>query len=90
MAPRILYQLALLLLSVLATAAEDFECRENTQIRGHEYDLTSLNAAHSASRERDTPPTTMVDSITFNLCSDLASNDLPERDQVLLRLYSRG
>lgn len=70
-----------MLLSALVAAAEDFECRENTQIKGNEYDLTSLNAARSASRERNTPPTTMVDSIRFNLCADLESSDLPEQDQ---------
>ena len=47
------------------------------------FDLTSLSGEHVVNRTRETPPTTMVDSLRFNLCADLElQGDLPEQDQV--------
>jgi hypothetical protein len=47
------------------------------------FDLTSLSGEHVINRTRETPPTTMVDSLRFNLCADLEpKSDLSEQDQV--------
>ncbi|KAK0461077.1 autophagy-related protein 27 [Desarmillaria tabescens] len=46
------------------------------------FDLTSLGGEHTVSRRRDTPPTTMVDSVRLDLCSELSSQGgVNERDQ---------
>jgi hypothetical protein len=46
------------------------------------YDLTTLGET-SNSRTRDTPPTTMVDTLSLNLCEDLkVREDVAESDQV--------
>jgi autophagy-related protein 27 len=85
MPPRILSTIAFILLVAAAAIAEDFECSASTVLSGHEYDLTSLNAAKSVERTRNTPPTTMIDTLVFNICSELESKDLPAGDQV--RIY---
>lgn len=95
MPPRILPPLLVLLVAVLLVAAEDLSCTANVQISGQEYDWTSLNIAKTAERTRNTPPTTMIDSILFNICSELESQDVPPDDQVSrgrgdVSRYSRG
>ncbi|PVG00393.1 hypothetical protein CPB86DRAFT_755026 [Serendipita vermifera] len=81
MAPRILSTLALILLVAASVIADDFECSASTTISNHEYDMTSLNIPMTAQRTRDTPPTTMVDTLLFNICSELESKGLPAGDE---------
>jgi len=46
------------------------------------FDLTSLSGEHVINRTRETPPTTMVDSLRFNLCAGLEpQGNLPEQEQ---------
>jgi hypothetical protein len=62
--------LLLLSLSITALAFEDpFDCR--FQVDGFKYDLEALKDEHTVSRERDTPPTREIHSVTFSLCSDV-------------------
>lgn len=64
-----------------AVSAEDFDCK--IQKDDFAYDLTSLAGEYSVSRTRETPPSVMVDTVTFNLCADLtAQQGIPESDQV--------
>ncbi|KAH9916931.1 autophagy-related protein 27, partial [Amylocystis lapponica] len=65
-------------------AAQDdgspFECYITYDNR--KYDLTSLAGEHTLKRTRETPPTTMVDTVVFNLCADLQQQDgVNEADQ---------
>jgi hypothetical protein len=58
-----------------------FDC--TLTIENIKFDLTSLSGEHVINRTRETPPTTMVDSLRFNLCADLETQgDLPEQEQV--------
>ena len=79
-----LHFVILLCLIPLVPAQNDssnFDC--HITIDNLKYDLTSLAGEHSVSRERDTPPSTMVDSVRFDMCADLkASDGVPEGDQV--------
>ncbi|KAE9411462.1 hypothetical protein BT96DRAFT_961350 [Gymnopus androsaceus JB14] len=60
-------------------AAEDFNCL--IEIGKTKFNLTSLNAEQTASRTRITPPTTMLDTVLFNLCDSLKTQDVAEGDQ---------
>jgi len=56
------------------------DCR--VSIENIMFDLSSLLGEHVINRTRETPPTTMVDSLRFNLCADLEhQGDLSEQDQ---------
>ncbi|KAG8816041.1 hypothetical protein FRC17_000491 [Serendipita sp. 399] len=81
MPPWILHKLLIVLLSAFIALAEDFECKTENHLAGREYDLTSLNVVKTVERTRQSPPTTMLDSIRFNICADLPSSELPEHDQ---------
>ncbi|TDL24261.1 hypothetical protein BD410DRAFT_786373 [Rickenella mellea] len=52
-----------------------FDCHVSLDGGARKYDLTSLKGEHTASRTRDTPPTTMVDEVRFDLCEDLKPRD---------------
>jgi len=73
--------LLLLSLSITALAFEDpFDC--HFQANGLKYDIEALNGEHTVSRERDTPPTHEIHSVTFSLCSDLKHQEgIPDVDQ---------
>lgn len=59
----------------------DFDC--HITINDTKFDLTSLTGEHIVNRTRSTPPTTMIDSLRFDLCADLKRIDgLAEHDQV--------
>ncbi|KAG1752957.1 putative autophagy protein Atg27 [Suillus lakei] len=67
--PSNLLSLLLLLSSTVLVTAEDFKCHVTTG--GLKWDLKPLKGSHTLSRTRDSPPTTMVDELRFNLCKDL-------------------
>lgn len=46
-----------------------FDCRVRTN--GLTYDLTPLQGEHTVSRLRETPPSSWVDFVRFDLCADL-------------------
>jgi len=76
--------LALIFVIVLniihAKSDSAFDC--HLTIENLKFDLTSLSGEHVISRTRETPPTTMVDSLRFNLCENLKTQgDLSEQDQ---------
>ncbi|KAI0074634.1 putative autophagy protein Atg27 [Panus rudis PR-1116 ss-1] len=60
---------------MLASAQEDkpFDCY--VSIGELKYDLHSASGEHTASRERDSPPTRYRDAVRFNLCEDLKPQD---------------
>jgi hypothetical protein len=82
MPPRLLPPLLVVFISALLATADDFTCAPTTLISGKEYDLSALNVVKTVSRTRQTPPSTMIDTITFNLCADIELNDTPAADQV--------
>ncbi|KAJ3814564.1 autophagy-related protein 27 [Lentinula aff. lateritia] len=62
----------LLLLSCytpIILAADSFNCVFN--IDTTKFNLSSLNNEHKITRSRSTPPSNMVDSLTFNICDNL-------------------
>ena len=65
------------LLFALGVVAQDgdnpFDCRVRTN--DLTYDLTPLQGEHAVSRTRDTPPSSWVDSVRFDLCADLKPQD---------------
>jgi len=73
--------LSLVFASYLSVArAQDDSCR--VEVDGMKYDLTALAGEHSVSRTRDTPPTSMEDTVRFNLCGELNALDgVDEADQ---------
>ena len=82
--------LSLLFLSVSSVSADDenlFDCR--ITVDGARFDLTSLTGEHTLNQTHDLPPTSMIDSLRFNLCGDLKRLDgVPEADQV--RCFANG
>jgi hypothetical protein len=74
----------LLLLPSLVSAqgnSDTFNCY--VTVDSINFNLTSLAGQHDISRLRQTPPSTMVDSLSFNLCADLKPKDgIAEGDQV--------
>ncbi|KAJ4497106.1 autophagy-related protein 27 [Lentinula lateritia] len=73
----------LLLLSCytpIILAADGFNCVFN--IDTTKFDLSSLNNEHKITRSRSTPPSTMVDSLTFNVCDHLTiQGEVAEMDR---------
>ncbi|KAF9528460.1 autophagy-related protein 27 [Crepidotus variabilis] len=60
--------------------ALDFDC--HVTVNDLKFDLTSMGGEHILNRTRSTPPTTMIDSLRFDLCADLKRMDyLSEHDQ---------
>lgn len=81
--------LALIFVIVLniihAKSDSTFDCR--ITVENNIFDLTSLTGEHVIDRMRDTPPTTMIDSLRFNLCADLEpQGNLSEQEQVRFAL----
>ncbi|KAF4620792.1 hypothetical protein D9613_000704 [Agrocybe pediades] len=73
----------LLLCSSLSLAADPvpFGCRLKLE-DNIEFDLTSLSGEHVLNRTRETPPSTTIDSLRFDLCGELKSvSEIPEHDQ---------
>ena len=65
------------LLFALGVTAQDgnnpFNC--HVQTNDLTYDLIPLQGEHTVSRTRETPPSSWVDSIRFDLCADLKPQD---------------
>ncbi|EIW83078.1 hypothetical protein CONPUDRAFT_136231 [Coniophora puteana RWD-64-598 SS2] len=60
--------------------ADSFSCQFS--IGSLKYDMTPLAGPKSVTRERETPPSTMLDSLRFDLCDELpALDDVPQGDQ---------
>ncbi|KZT10686.1 uncharacterized protein LAESUDRAFT_721047 [Laetiporus sulphureus 93-53] len=76
------HAMALLLFSSVVHAQDDsgFDC--HISLDNVSYDLTPLAGEQSITRERSTPPTTMVDTVRFNLCANLQQlGEVDEKDQ---------
>ncbi|KAF5355116.1 hypothetical protein D9756_005315 [Leucocoprinus leucothites] len=55
---------------ILADEQKPFDCHV-TVASGAEFDLTKLVGLQTLERTRDSPPTTNIDTLRFNLCHDL-------------------
>ena len=80
-------------LFALGVTAQDgdrpFNCRQ-VRVAGLTYDLAPLQGEHTVSRTRDTPPSSWVDSVRFDLCEDLKSQEgVALDDQVRSRSNTR-
>lgn len=65
----------------LADNSELFDCR--VTVRGVKFNMMSLGGMRMVNRTYDTPPTTTIYSLRFDLCDDLKQlSDVPEGDQV--------
>ncbi len=65
-----------------AKAGTPFDCHI-TLGNNLKFDLTTIAGEQVVNKTRNTEPTLMVDSLKFNLCSDLTiQSDIPESDQV--------
>ncbi|RDB25081.1 Autophagy-related protein 27 [Hypsizygus marmoreus] len=75
--------ISLLLLFAPSARADDetpFDCR--VTVDGVKFDLTSLAGEHTVNKSRETPPSTIVNSLRFNLCGELKKLEgYTERDQ---------
>ena len=60
----------LTLLLTAASAQPDSEC--NIAIGDDKYDFSALSGDHAVSRTRSSPPTTMTDTLRFNVCKELS------------------
>lgn len=75
--------LLFLLPSLIAAQDNPFDCQNRLAIQSLSFDLSKLAGEHSISRTRETPPSTVVDEVRFNVCSDLkALEGVSEHDQV--------
>lgn len=65
------------LLFVLGVAGQDGTNPFNCRVRTNDltYDLTPLQGEHTILRTRETPPSSWVDSVRFDLCADLKQQD---------------
>ncbi|KAI0744243.1 autophagy-related protein 27 [Daedaleopsis nitida] len=77
--------LTLVSTSALAAAQDDdqkpFDCR--ITLGDSKYDLTGLAGEHTLERELRQPPSTVLDTLTFNLCEDIKHRGtVPDDDQV--------
>jgi autophagy-related protein 27 len=71
-----------------ALAAEGaLDCKTPVTVEKLEYDLSSLAGEKTINSTREMPPSTMVDSVHFNLCADLGTREgVPKEDQVRLHI----
>jgi len=68
---------------IAAQSDAPFDC--HLTVDSFKFDLTTTSGEHTLSRTRETPPTSMVDSVKFNLCDDLKQqSDISDGDQVRL------
>lgn len=75
--------LLFLLPSLIAAQDNPFDCQNRLSIQSLNFDLSKLAGEHSILRTRDTPPSTVVDEVRFNVCSDLVVLEgVSEHDQV--------
>ncbi|KAL1748859.1 autophagy-related protein 27 [Schizophyllum fasciatum] len=77
-----LLSLATVLLLAPCVAADDsaFDC--HLTIEGTQYDLTPLGGERSIARTRELPPSTMVDTLRFDVCGELPRQEgVDARDQ---------
>jgi hypothetical protein len=73
--------LSILLFDNFLLYAHAFDC--HLSVNDASFDLTSLAGEHVINRTRSTPPTTMIDSLRFDLCAELKTIEgLAEHDQV--------
>jgi hypothetical protein len=74
----------LLLLISGASSQPDAEC--HLEVNDYKYDLSALKGDKSISRTRSLPPTTMTDTLRFNICNELSSIEgVGSADQVSVR-----
>jgi autophagy-related protein 27 len=67
-------------------AQDPFDC--HVEVGNVKYDLTALAGEHTLQRTRVTPPSTMIDTLRFDLCADLKLLDgVKEGDQVRARRH---
>ena len=67
--------------SLVVRADNAFDC--HLTVDSFKFDLTNLGGERTLSRTRDTPPSSMLDTVRFDLCADLTrQNDIAEADQV--------
>jgi len=59
-----------MLLLNAASAQLDTDC--HLTIGDNKYDLSELSGDRTLSRTRQTPPTSMTDTLRFNVCKDLS------------------
>ena len=80
------------MLSVYYSLADDsqtFDC-QLTEIQRVKIDFTPLISAgeQTFNRTRNTPPTSTIDSLRFDLCDDLTQlRDIPEDEQVRCQIF---
>lgn len=73
--------LSLVLWTLSANANDEWNCEAS--LSGHHFDFSTLGGERVLSRERDTPPTKMLDKLTLDLCKPLAeSSEGAEGDRV--------
>lgn len=90
--------LALAFLSGRAVADSDLDCKTPITVEKLEYDLSSLSGEQTVKNERSTPPSTMIDTVRFNLCGNIGKLDkISQQDQCgddtracLTRAYKKG
>ena len=76
----------LTLLLTAASAQPDSEC--HILIGDNKYDFSALSGDRTVSRTRSSPPTTMTDTLRFNVCKELSLlEDVSAGEQV--RVLSR-
>lgn len=79
----------LTLLLSAASAQPDSEC--HIAIQDNKYDLSALSGEHTVSRTRQSPPTSMKDTLRFDVCKQLSpldGEDASEQVRVLAHLWT--
>jgi len=74
----------LLLLISSASSQPDAEC--HLSVGDNKYDLSALSGDQTISRTRSSPPTTITDTLRFNVCKELTPLEgVASGDQVRIR-----
>lgn len=63
------WALILVLWALETRADKEWAC--TSTLSGHKFDFTGLGGEHVLKRERETPPTKMIDTLEFDLCKPL-------------------
>lgn len=80
---RILYVLLFGLVSSTTVLAESLDCNSPVTVGEAKYDLKSLDKEHKLEQKEETPPTTNVWELRFNVCKEISKKEgVSDSDQV--------
>ncbi|KIJ49493.1 hypothetical protein M422DRAFT_27858 [Sphaerobolus stellatus SS14] len=71
----LLYIALAALITSTQVLADDFDCNKPVDVGGAEYDFKSLAKEHTVSRTEESPPTTNIWDLRFNVCQAVSKKE---------------